>query len=132
MTCDPLFCECGGKCIEVFLVNIRPQLAVVLKILHQLISQLLVLSPFKNHFDDCKRSDVAQIFTYHILFFSRHLFSPWHNPSKLGSAHLAYRNPSFLVIFFFADLLQNSFAHPPYGIRSKFEATRLVELMAGT
>ena len=37
-----------------------------------------------------------------------------------------------LVVFFFTNLLQNSFAHPPYGIRGKLEATRLVELMAGT
>ena len=132
MTCQPLFSESGGKCIEVCHVSIVPQLFVVLKILLQLFSQLLVLSPFKNHSDECKCTDVSQTFMYHILFFSRHDFSPWQNPSKLGSAHLAYRNPSFLVIFFFTNLLQNSFAHPPYGIRGKLEATRLVELMAGT
>ena len=132
MTCQPLFSECGGKCIEVFLVRVQPQFFFVLKILFQLFSQLSVLSPFKNHSDECKCTDVTQIFMYHILFFSRHNFSPWHNPSKLGSAHLAYRNPSFLVISFFTNLLQNSFAHPPYGIRGKLEATRLVELVAGT
>ena len=38
----------------------------------------------------------------------------------------------FFVVFFFADLLQNSLAHPPYGIRGKLEAARLVELMTGT
>ena len=30
------------------------------------------------------------------------------------------------------NFLQNSLAHPPYGISSKLKTTRLVELMAGT
>ena len=44
----------------------------------------------------------------------------------------AYHILRRLVVFFFTNLLQNSLAHPPYGIRGKGEATRLVELMAGT
>ena len=39
--------------------------------------------------------------------------------------------PNF-QLFYLVYSLHNSLAHPPYGIRSKLEATRLVELVAGT